>query len=278
MTDLRHWDVGANVAVSYERYLVPAVFRPWALDLVAAAVPRAGERVLDLACGTGIVARLAAPAVGLAGRITGVDSNEQMLAVARSLPDSQGITWRVGTATALPFADQTFDLVLCQQGLPFFPDRAAALREMARVLVPGGRVALTVWRSLRHNPTFAALVEAVDRYCGAQATATVRLSFTLGEAPELIGLLAQAGFSAIVARPVAKTLRFASPEAFVLQYGAGSPLAAAVAQLDPQTRAALAAEVRVVVDAYADDRGLLVPMEAHMMVAQRALRPVDPGR
>jgi ubiquinone/menaquinone biosynthesis C-methylase UbiE len=111
---------------------MPAVTAPWAADLITVAALPVGARVLDVACGTGIVARLAAPHVGQTGQVRGMDLNPRMLAVARALPSTPGapITWQAGNAVALPFPEATFDRVLCQQGLQFFSDRLAAKREI----------------------------------------------------------------------------------------------------------------------------------------------------
>src|SRR5687768_16583680 len=125
----------------YERVLVPVVLQALSTRVVDLAAPRAGERVLDLACGTGIVARTVAPIVGATGSVVGIDVLPPMLAVARSLPvpDGASVEWREGDATALDLPDSSFDLVICQQGLQFFPDRAATASEVLRVLAPGGR-------------------------------------------------------------------------------------------------------------------------------------------
>jgi ubiquinone/menaquinone biosynthesis C-methylase UbiE len=126
------WQLGDNAEEVYERYLVPAIFGPWAADLVALAAPQPGEHVLDVACGTGVVVRLVAPHVGPRGHVVGLDLHAGRLAVARALPPAPGavVEWREGDALALPFAEAVFDLVCCQQGLQFFPDRRTALREM----------------------------------------------------------------------------------------------------------------------------------------------------
>src|SRR5260370_13852749 len=127
MTDQQQspWsDYGASGPEIYERYMVPSLFGPWAADLVKLAAPIRGERVLDVACGTGIVARLAAQRVGPMGKVVGLDLNPSMLTVARSASaGTENIEWREGNATAMPLSQQTFDLVLCQQGLQFLPDR-----------------------------------------------------------------------------------------------------------------------------------------------------------
>ena len=136
-TTREQWQLERASAEAYERYAVASWSGPLAARLVALAAPREGERVLDVACGTGIVARLA---VGAGGSVAGVDLNEGMLAVARE--QAPAIDWRQGDVEALPVADGAFDLVACQQGLQFFGHRAAALAEMRRALAPGDG-----WRS-----------------------------------------------------------------------------------------------------------------------------------
>lgn len=145
----------ALVAVeNYEKNVVTYSTGPLAAILLEHADPQPGEHVVDVACGTGVVARQTAPRVGASGTVAGVDINPVMLAVARSLPAPQGasIDWREGSASALPLPDAAFDLVLCQAGLQFFPDRLTALREMYRVLRLSGRAAISCVRSLEHQP------------------------------------------------------------------------------------------------------------------------------
>ena len=149
MNQQGQWQVAGSAPEVYERELVPAVFGVWAPILVELAQPGPGERVVDVACGTGIVARIAATRVGPTGAVVGVDLNPGMLSVARSVvsTDSRSggpLQWQEASADKLPFPDGSFDVVYCQLGLQFFADRAAALREMRRVLGPGGRLALMV--------------------------------------------------------------------------------------------------------------------------------------
>ena len=152
------WQLEASAPELYERYMVPAVARLWAADLVERAAPKSGERVLDVACGTGIVARLAAAAMGM-GHVVGLDINQGMLAVARSRSAGPGlhIEWHEASALDLPFPDTSFDLILCQLGLQFFPDQPRALHEMIRVLVPNGRLALSVFTAIERTPVTNAL-------------------------------------------------------------------------------------------------------------------------
>jgi SAM-dependent methyltransferase len=144
---LAQFQVQGNAAERYERWVVPFVVGPWVPGLLDLAALRPGERVLDIATGTGVVARLAARRVSPGGAVTGLDLNRAMLAEARRLPLPPGleVTWQQGSALDLPFHDGAFDVVVSQQGLQFFLDRSKGLGEMRRVLTPGGRVAVSVW-------------------------------------------------------------------------------------------------------------------------------------
>jgi ubiquinone/menaquinone biosynthesis C-methylase UbiE len=273
MSQHEPWQLGGNSHEVYERYLVPAMFGPWAADLVALAAPQPGERVLDVACGTGIVARLVAPYVGATGRVVGLDPDAGRLAVARALPPTPGagIEWREGDALALPFAEAVFDLVCCQQGVQFFPDRPTGLREMYRVLVPGGRLALNVWRAIEHNPVALAMAQALGRHVSPEAEALRHGPFALGDAEALRALVVGAGFGEVMIRPVVKVLRFPSAEAFVKRYlaGASPQWPQLVAQADDHARAALLREVSAAVQAYVDADGFAMPKASHLVTARR---------
>jgi len=254
---------------AYEQYLVPAIFRPWAEELLEVATPTAGARVLDIACGTGVVARLVGPLVGVAGRVVGLDLNSGMLEVARSLPWNApaAVEWREANAAELPFDDATFDLVLCQQGLQFFPDRPAALRAMHRVLRADGRLALSVWRPIECSPGFECLHHALTRYIGPEAG--ISAPFALGDAGELQDLVSGAGFRDVSIRAVRKMLRFPSPEELVRRYVAATPLAIVVAQVDSGVRMAIIEEVRRDLAAYTGDGELVFAIESHLTLAVR---------
>ena len=147
---MTRWQLEGNAAEAYERYLVPAFFGPFADRLIELAEPRAADRMLDVACGTGIVARRVASCVA---RVVGLDLNPAMLEVAWAADPA--IEWLAGDAGAMPVPDRSFDLVLCQQGLQFLPDRAAGLRELRRVLAPGGRLAVSPLEGGRAQPGLA---------------------------------------------------------------------------------------------------------------------------
>jgi SAM-dependent methyltransferase len=168
-----------DAATNYEEAVVPALIREWAPRVVAAAGIRPGDRVLDVACGTGVLSRVVAEAVGSAGSVTGLDFDPGMLTMAaRAAP---GISWHRGVAEELPFGDATFDAVVSQFGLMFFEDRSRALREMWRVLRPGGRMAVAVWASLEETPAYAVEVELVERMAGPAAANVLRSPFVLGD-------------------------------------------------------------------------------------------------
>ena len=226
MTGEQRWHLAGTAPEIYAEHLVPAVFAPWAPVLLDAAAVGIGHTVLDVACGTGVVAAAAAERVGPSGAVTGVDINPGMIAVAAR---TQGVRWARADAARLPFPDGGFDRVLCQAGLQFVPDRLGALREMGRVLRPGGRVALLVWRALHHSPGFAALADALQAVVGPEAAAVMRAPFVFGDDPRpLVTLLDSAGFGDVDVQARAGTVRFASVQAFVRCQRAASPLAAHV--------------------------------------------------
>ena len=176
MTREERWQLTGNAAESYERY-VRLLMEPWVHCLVDVAALQTAEHVLDVACGTGFVARLAAARVGVKGRVVGLDLNTSMIEAARTASGRDAATtieWRTGDAAALPFEDSIFDVVLCQQGVQFFPDRVRALREMRRVLRPEGRLAFTVWRAIGDTPYLEALTDALSRHLGAAADSMAR--------------------------------------------------------------------------------------------------------
>lgn len=184
--------ISGSPADIYEQHMVPAIFARWAPDLVQAAGVRPAERVLDVACGTGAVTRLLAEQVGPAGKVTGLDITPGMLAAARLAAPSQRIEWLEGSAVKMPLPDGTFDAVICQQGLQFFPDKAAALSEMRRVLKRGGRLALSCWRAVEHTPGYLVLEQALARRVGPEKAALP--PFSLGDAGAIRGLVVGAGF------------------------------------------------------------------------------------
>jgi ubiquinone/menaquinone biosynthesis C-methylase UbiE len=267
---LTQFQLQGNAAERYERWVVPFISGPWVPPLLDLLELRAGERVLDVACGTGVVSRLALRRVAPSGTVTGLDLNEGMLSVAGRLPLPPGLTidWRQGSALALPFADRAFDVVVCQHGLMFFPDRLKALGEMRRVLTPGDRVALSVWTG--PSPYFAAQREGLARYVSAEAASTSTVAFSLGDAAELGGLLKGAGFRDVVVHLVRMTLRLPAPEEFLLRHLSALPPAELIAAAGEETRAALVAYMKEATGAYVDGYGLAVPQEVNVATGRVA--------
>src|SRR5262249_42355962 len=255
------WQLEGDSAELYERYLVPPVTLPWAVDLVGRVGVDAAERILDVACGTGAVARVAAERVGDGGRVVGVDVNRAMLRIARARVP--GLEWREGSVLALPFADGEFDVVFCQLGLQFFPDRPAALREMRRVLAPCGRLGARVYSSIERNPPAGAPSEALDRQFGEGASRAKRHEHSLADRAELAGLLAATGFADIRVETVSREVRFASAEEWVRIQFAATPLAALLEGREPSQCERLVALVGADVEAgappFVPERGLAVP-------------------
>jgi SAM-dependent methyltransferase len=256
---------------AYERHLVPAIFAPWATVLLELARLQPGERVLDAACGTGVVARAAAARVGAAGQVTGVDLNPGMLEVARAVSGEPGhpIAWREGNLEALPFADGEFDAVLCQQGLQFCPDKAAAVAEMRRVLRAGGRLALSVWREIPHVPYILAVTDALADHVSAEASQRMSAPCSFGSRDALRGILSQGGFRDVQIRIDVLPMRVASLEEFLPGQFMASPIAADIGALGERAQVAFFDDIRRRLLPYMDDAGLAVPLEAHSVIASR---------
>ncbi len=262
-----------NPAEGYESYMVPTLFAPWAEHLVQAANPQPGNRVLDLACGTGIVARKVAGRLGTNGRVTGLDLNPHMLAVARAAAEREGraIEWQEGKAEQLPFPDDEFDLVLCQFGLMFFTDRSAGLREVHRVLRDGGRLLLDVWQGLDRHPFYQTLHSVIEKRVGLSALKDI---FALGNAEEVRALLAAAGFEEVEIESVSKTARFPNPAGFLAgEIDVDTAAIPSMQSLDAHARekliAAISQDMEAPLRAVTQDDHVVIEFHAHVAHARR---------
>lgn len=235
-------DYRGNPPANYERFFVPAIGEPLAVDLIRHAALRPGERILDVACGTGVVARLASQQIGGTGTVAGLDVNPGMLAVARSATSpGVSIEWHEASADAMPFPDASFDAVLCQMGLQFMPDKHAALREMRRVLVEGGRLIFNVPGPT--PPPFRSMEDALAHHIGMEAAGFVTHVFSLYDTAEIQNLVGDTGFHDVSVQSNTKSLRLPAPEEFLWQYVHSTPLAGAVAEVNDEGRSSLERDV-----------------------------------
>jgi SAM-dependent methyltransferase len=255
----------------YEEYFVPAVLRPYAARLVALADPKPADRVIDVACGTGIVARLAAARVGATGHVVGIDLIPAMVEVARTASEGlqPPIEWHIGDASALPFPDDSFDLAFCQQGLQFFTDRTAALKELHRVLAPGRRLLLSVWRPIRYLPIWLHMSAALERHGCPDAAAFLRRATPDFTADGLRALVTDAGFEDVHLRIDIGTARFPSPADFAKQYTSSTPVRDSLDALSPEEYGAMVRDFGSAIREYTDDDGLVAPFEAYVVQARR---------
>lgn len=261
-----------NPAETYEQYLVPAMFAPMAVKLVARAAPHAGEHVLDLACGTGIVARRVAPLVTPDGHVDALDLNPVMLSEARNAAarEEVEIAFHDGNMEAVPFPDDAYDLVTCHQGLQFAPNRPTAVSEMRRVLAAGGRVVVGCWGALADQPLSAKLAPIIAQHVGAPV---FDVPFSLGDVDELRALFIAAGFSDVQLETVSHTTRFPHPDRYVAMLVdgiiAGIP---SMQQLSPEARQQLVAALRVDIDPVVRDATvggeIVSPMQTHIVTAR----------
>lgn len=265
MTTTEDFQVSVEAAEVYETRFVPAIFAEWAPRLADIAGVTRGQTVLDVACGTGIVARTVADRLGPTGRVVGVDLNDGMLAVARRVrPD---LDWRRGDVARLPFADGSYDTVLCQMALMFFPDRVGALREMARVVRPDGVVAAAVPAALADQPAYGPFVEMAARVAGPEAVSLLGSYWACGDVDELRGSFAAAGLEVTDVLTHTGTARFASPEELAVTEVEGSPLAG---RLTPEAYAEIRAGAGRVLAPFTTPEGTLAaPLRGHLVAARR---------
>jgi len=202
-----------EAARGYESLFVPAMFDVWPDHLLAAAGVGTGDAVLDIATGTGVLARRALDRVGPAGHVAGLDASAGMLTVAREIEGD--VAWKLGAAEKLDFADTSFDRVVSQFGMMFFDNPAAAASEMLRVLKPGGGVAIAVWNDVASNPAYADVIAVLEAEVGDAAADALRLPFRLGDPDPTVRLLADAGFEQVAFQTISETANFASSRQMV---------------------------------------------------------------
>jgi len=258
------FQIPLEAAECYESAFVPAFFAQWAPILCEAAGVGPGQRLLDVACGTGIVARTAAGLVAPDGLVVGLDLNEAMLTVARRV--SPGIEFHQGDAAALPFPAGSFDVVACQLALMFFPDRAQALAEMARVVTPGGTVAVVVPSRLDAQVAFAPFVDLAGRHAGPEAMSLLSAYFVCGDLNGLTGLIESAGLRVTNTHSHTGIYRAPSVDAMVTTEVESTPL---VERLSAEVYQRIRTDAHDVLRPFTEaDGSVEAPFACHVLVAQ----------
>lgn len=265
------WQLEQNASEAYEQFLVPPIFASWADRLVETGDIETGDRVLDVACGTGIVARRAASRVGPDGSVVGLDINDGMLAVAAetSTGIEPQIDWRQADVADLPYPDEHFDAVLCQQALQFFDDPNVAVEEMRRVLTPGGHVALSVWRPLGYHPAYVVLAEALEQHIGSKAGDMMRSPFPEWDGDDLRSIVEEASFENVNIIIEIGSVRYPSVEEFIRREAASSPLAEPIGAMDGNVQRKMVQDVEEGLGEYTDDKGVISPMESYVIFSRR---------
>lgn len=259
------FQISVDAAEVYETKFVPALFGEWAPHLVEAAGVGPGQSILDVACGTGVVARAAADRIGATGRVVGLDINEGMLVVARRLRPN--IDWKHGDAADLPFPDASFDVVLCQASLMFFPDRARALREMARVVTAGGTVAVQVWASLESQPSYGTFIDVAAHHAGPEAIDLLSSYWVLGDLDLVAALFEAAGLEVTATRTRTGTARFDSIDDLVKTEVESTPL---IDRISDEVYESILKDSRTALKPFtAEDGKAEVPIEGHVITARR---------
>jgi len=259
-----------TAAEAYEKHIVPAFMLPLVKGVIDTAAPQPGERVVDVACGTGIVARLVAPRVAPGGTVSNLDFDPAMIAVARGLvecPPGVSMTWHCASALSMPFDDGTFDLLFCLNGLQFLPDYAAGLAEMRRVLKPGARLLVSVLSALDRCKGHSLLLRGLERQ-GVDPTPMLK-AFALGDAGKLEALMGNAGFQGTSVRALPGRVRLPSARHFVDALAAGAVATRhALSRLPEDQRAQLLREMGEGFRQYEEDGGVATPQEQLLVVAR----------
>lgn len=261
--------IDTTTAEAYEKHMVPGMFAHWTELVVGLAAPQPGEHVLDVACGTGVGARVAARGVGSAGKVVGLDIDPGVVEVARKMAQGIGtpMEWHCASALKTPFDDATFDLCLCLQGLQFITDRQAGLVEIRRVLKPSGRLAASIWGPLEYNKGHYAVVQALEHQ-GVDASAAKR-ACSFANPEDIRETATRAGFTAIELRTEDGVSHFTSIQSFIDGMTLGSPSTRhAVALLPENGRDEFLRHVRALLEPHVANGELTYPMRTHVLLAR----------
>ena len=263
--------IDTTAAEAYEKFLVSTLIETPAREAMEVVAPRAGEKLLDVACGTGIVARVAAPRMAPNGAIAGLDSDPAMIAAAQKFvanPVGVNVTWHCAGAQKMPFEGTTFDIVVCVQGLQYFPDCATALSEIRRVMKGDGRFVAVVWRSLEECKGQYAIAQALERR--NVDAAPIRKAYSWAGPDQVLRYLGEAGFRNVEIRSGSMKARFASTRAFVDAFATGSISSrAAISKVPERERAAFFSDIESSLRQYEEKGGVALPLEYLVMTARR---------
>lgn len=265
------WQMSTDGPETYEEYIVSTWMADWAHDLIEAGHIRPNQRVLDVACGTGIMARKAAGLTGPEGRFACVDLNEGMLRVACRCAEQTGVTgieWHHCDVTQMPFSNGEFDIVLCQQGLQFFPDKLAALLEIKRVLVPHGTLALSAWGQPEKSPHVMVICDIFSEYFGPDSTQMFRVACSLSSPDVLYNLLQEAGFSNICIKTDVKVAHHPSFARFLPAYFSIFPVASLISELTEEERNRMFHCIEKKLAPWIEKGALAVPTENNILTAE----------
>lgn len=269
MSDNSGFQLSGNAAAIYEEQKVPAMFAPLAAATLDVVRLFDDDVVLDVACGTGILARKVRGKIGPRSRIVGIDLNEGMISTAKGLKDSssQSCEWEIANATNLPFGDDTFSLVLCQQGLQFIPDKEGALREMYRVLKPEGRVALTVWNGMADF--MVPIANALGRHVSDEVAIKAKAPFAYNGA-ELLPMMSDIGFSGLSIGNLTINRTIRATYSAIRDEVMGLPIASSVEEKGEVVMEKIIQETLDGLSKFLDGSDFVVPQHTHLIQGQAA--------
>jgi ubiquinone/menaquinone biosynthesis C-methylase UbiE len=266
MTKKSGWQLSGDGPDAYEKYIVPAYTGAWAKEIVNRACLSEGEKILDVACGTGLVARIASEKQSSTDLIYGLDVNEVMVKKAQEIEEN--IKWHHSDVTDMPFPNNHFDVIFCQQGLQYFPDPALALKEMNRVLAGNGRILLSVWRPIEYSPFYASLYKVLEKYISIKAASTLSGAFNFGDLRKLKTLFANAGFNNININIVIKQMSYSPFDEFVVGGMMATPFFKDIQEMNESKREKMLLEIYKSNQDYIDDNGLAAPLESYIVNAE----------
>ena len=258
-----------SIPENYDRYMVPLIFEPYAADLARRAAAFSPSAVLETAAGTGVVTRALSPLLSSGARYVSTDLNQPMLDYAASRqPAGAGIEWQRADALALPFADKTFDLVCCQFGVMFFPDRAAGYREAKRVLKPGGHFIFNVWDRIEENVFADQITTALaELFPDDPPRFLVRTPHGCHDTTLIRRELEEAGFSGVEIETRAEQSRASSPLIPVTAYCQGTVLRTEIEARDAGKLQAATQHAASAIAARHGSGAVAAKIQAHVITA-----------